>query len=51
MWTVLTHTHYVRLNTMYTKQNILLTILYCMTCQLIDTIIMSTIKFMIHIVS
>ena len=44
------HMHYVCFNTMYTKLNIILPILYCLTCQLINIIIMSPIKFMIHIV-
>ena len=41
--------HYLCLNTVYTKHNIILPILYCLTCQLINKIIISPIKFMIHI--
>ena len=50
MGTVLPHMHYVCLNTMYTKHNILLPIFHCLTCQLINIIIMSPIKLMIHTV-
>ena len=38
----------VCLNKMYTKHNILFHILYCLICQLINNIIMSPIKSMIH---
>ena len=50
MGTVLPHVHYVCLNTAYTQHNIILPMLYCFNCQLINTIIMSPIKYMIHIV-
>ena len=50
METVLPHRHNLCLNTMFTKHNTLLLILYCFTCQLINNIIMSPIKPMIHTV-